>query len=435
MDWDFKLLQEWDDKICKLAEDHGLDWFPINYEVCDYFSMIGHMSYHGMPTHFGHWSYGKSFERTRQMYNLGMEGLPYELIINSNPSIAYLMRENPAYLQILIMAHCVGHSDFFKNNRMFRNTRPDTVITRFRNAKKRIQSYVEDHTIGIEQVEAIIDAAQAIQFQTDRYGKISPTKEELRKKYTDLIKNDETGEYIDFDINKTPLEPEYDLLGFICENSKNLPDWAKDIIEIIRDESSYFIPQIQTKIMNEGWASYWHYTLMNEMKLPDEWHIPFIKTHNQVIRPHVGGLNPYHLGFEIFQDIKKRYGMDECFIARESSHDVAFIRQYLTRDLCEKLGLFSFSHRRKSGYVIDHVSDDYGWEEVKKVLSKNIGTNNIPIIYADEIENNGCLVIRHEHDGRDLDLEHAEKVVQHVSTLWGAPAKLFTNIEGELWEI
>ena len=137
----------------------------------------------------------------------------------------------------------------------------------------------------------------------------------------------------------------------------------------------------------------------------------------------------------IFQDIKERLGIEECFIARESCHDVSFIRQYLTRDLCEQLGLFTFSHKRKTGYTIDDVSDDYGWEEVKKVLSNSIGTNNIPVIYADEVEENNTLVIRHEHDGRDLDLEHAEKVVNHVSTLWGGHAKLFTEIEGELWEI
>ena len=115
--WTVDQLKEWDEKICKMAKSYGLDWYPIGYEICDYYEMIGNMSYHGMPSHYQHWSYGKSFERTHQMYNLGSEGLPYELIINSNPSIAYLMKENPLYLQILIMCHCVGHSDFFKNNR------------------------------------------------------------------------------------------------------------------------------------------------------------------------------------------------------------------------------------------------------------------------------------------------------------------------------
>lgn len=433
MNWDFKTLKEWDDNIIDLARKRGLDWFPITYEVCDYFSMIGHMSYHGMPTHYGHWSYGKSFERTHTMYNLGMEGLPYELIINSNPSIAYLMRENPLYLQVLIMAHCVGHSDFFKNNRMFKNTRPESVVARFRNAKKRIQSYVEDPTIGIEEVEEVIDACQAISFQTYRYGQKRNTHEELVQKYSQKIKEDEDGEYFDFDINRAPLEPDYDILGFISEHGK-LPAWKKDIIEIIRDESRYFIPQIQTKIMNEGWASYWHYTLLHELELPSKMHLPFIKMHNQVIRPHIGGLNPYHMGFTIFKDIEERYGLDECFIARETSHDVAFVRQYLTHDLSEKLGLFSYSAKKKEGYTIDEIYDEDGWDIVKKDLIHNIGTNGIPVIYVDEVED-GVLVLRHEHDGRDLELGHAEAVVNHVNSLWHGGAKLYTILEEELWEI
>mgnify|MGYP001294165420 CR=1 FL=1 len=433
MDWDFETLKEWDDKICELALKRGLDWFPISYEVCDYFSMIGHMSYHGMPTHYGHWSYGKAFERTHTMYNMGMEGLPYELIINSNPSIAYLMRENPLYLQILIMAHCVGHSDFFKNNRMFSQTRPDSVVPRFRNAKKRIQSYVEDPTIGIEEVEEVLDAAHAISFQTYRYGQKRLSKDDLVKKYSKKIKKDDEGEYENFDINRVPLEPDYDILGFISEYG-NLPEWKKDIIEIVRDEARYFIPQIQTKIMNEGWASYWHYTLLHELNLDSDMHLPFIKMHNQVIRPHVGGLNPYHMGFVIFKDIEERFGINECFVARETGHDVSFIRQYLTRELCEDLGLFSFSDKGKPGITIDEIYDDDGWENVKSSLITNIGTNGIPVIYVDELEG-GFLVLRHEHDGRDLDLGHAENVVNHINTLWPEGAKMYTILEEELWEI
>ena len=167
-DWTLKDLEKWDDKICKIAESYNLDWFPVNYEICDYYEMIGHMSYHGLPSHYPHWSYGKSFERTHQMYNFGIEGLPYELIINSNPSIAYLMRENPLYLQILIMSHCVGHSDFFKNNRSFSNTRPSTAVPRFRNAKKRIQGYIENPNIGLKKVESFLDCLHTIKYQTER---------------------------------------------------------------------------------------------------------------------------------------------------------------------------------------------------------------------------------------------------------------------------
>ena len=434
MDWDFKTLEEWDEKIQNLASDHGLDWYPITYEVCDYYSMIGHMSYHGMPTHYGHWSYGKAFERTHTMYNMGASGLPYELIINSNPSIAYLMRENPLYLQVLIMAHCVGHSDFFKNNRMFKDTRPESVVARFRNAKKRIQSYVEDHTIGIDEVEEALDAAHAIQFQTYRYGQHRHSKKELHDKYTRLVKADEDDEYINFDMSKQPLEPDYDILGFIVEYSHDLPEWKKDIIEIVRDESKYFIPQMQTKIMNEGWASYWHYKLLHDLELPGKSHLPFIKTHNQVIRPHVGSLNPYHIGFKIFEDIEKNLGIEECFVARESGHDVSFLRQHLTRELCEDLGLFTYSEKSKDGITIDEISDEEGWKTVKKDLLTNVGTNAIPVIYVDEIEDS-TLILRHEHDSRDLDLNYSEAVVSHIGKLWPAGVKLYTIIEEELWEI
>ena len=168
-DWNLNDLEEWDDKICEIALKHGLDWYPITYETCDYYEMLGNMSYHGMPTHYGHWSYGKSFEIQHSQYQGGVTGLPYELIINSDPCISYLMRENPLYLQILIMAHCVGHSDFFKQNRMFMHTDADTIVPRMRNAKKRIQKYVEDPWIGIDEVEKVIDACQAVSYQVPRH--------------------------------------------------------------------------------------------------------------------------------------------------------------------------------------------------------------------------------------------------------------------------
>tara|TARA_E500000331_G_scaffold353243_1_gene403517 strand:- start:2094 stop:3404 length:1311 start_codon:yes stop_codon:yes gene_type:complete len=432
-DWNAKFLTEWDDKIIDLAQSEGLDWFPINYEICDYYSMIGHMSYHGMPSHYGHWSHGKQFEVTHQKYNMGQEGLPYELIINSDPSIAYLMRENPAYLQLLIMCHCVGHSDFFKNNRMFKDTRAETVIQRFRNGKKRIQKYVENPNIGIEKVERIIDACHAVQFQTDRYPFMKKTEKQIRQKYVNLINNDDEGMYDDFDINKVPLEPNYDVLEFIT-NHANLEPWAQDIIEICRDQAKYFIPQIQTKIMNEGWASFWHYRLMHKLELPQEFHIPFLKSHNQVVRPHIGGLNPYHLGFEMFLRIEERYGLEECFLARETAHDVSFLRQYLTQEDCYDLGLFSYS-RKKDQYEISDISDDAGWKTVRDNLIGQVGTNGIPVIYVDDVEEGNVLVLRHDHDGRDIDLTHADEVVLHISHLWGDVVKLYTEVEGDLWEI
>jgi stage V sporulation protein R len=432
MDYKLTDLEEWDEKICAIAKGHGLDWYEIEYEFIDFFSMIGAMAFHGLPSHFNHWSFGKSFERTHQMYNLGMEGLPYELIINSNPSVAYMMRENPLYLQILIMAHCVGHSDFFRNNRTFQGTRPDTIVGRCRAAKKRFQDYVEDPSIGIDKVEAVIDACHAVQFQIQRPGMRRRTRDEVIEEHKARLKADP--ELPDIDTTRNPLEPDYDILGFISENAK-LPSWKRDIIDVCRDEGRYFWPQIQTKIMNEGWASYWHYTILHELDLPPELHVAFIKSHNQVIRPHIGGINPYHLGFHLFQRIKERMGMDECFIAREVHNDASFLRQYLRQEDCEDLNLFSYSRKRSGDVSVDDVSDEEGWEEVRSNLVKQVGGGSIPVLYVDEARRNGNLVLGHEHDGRDLELSETKSTLEHLGYLWDDKVILNTIVDGKLHRV
>ena len=425
MDWNFELLEEWDDKISSLAKEKGLDWFPITYEVCDYFSMIGHMSYHGMPSHYGHWSYGKSFEIQHSQYQHGVTGLPYELIINSDPCISYLMRENPLYLQILIMAHCVGHSDFFKNNRMFSHTRAGTVVPRMRNAKKRIQKYVEDPWIGIEKVESVIDACQAISYQVPRHPVDYGSLKELYDKKHALSENRE---------QTIPPAPEYDLLGFILDFANIKEEWKKDIISVVRDEAYYFMPQIRTKVMNEGWACFWHYKILHELNLDQSYHIPFLKSHNQVVRPHVGRINPYNIGFHLFNKINERHGLKECFIAREVHNDESFLRQYLTREDCEELNLFAFSPKGDAT-IIDEVSDEDGWKPIKERLITQVGANSIPTIYVDSIEDNHTLVLHHDHDGRDLQIQYAEHVLEHCKHLWGSEVQLITMVDDAPYEI
>ena len=175
-DWSVETLQEWDKKICESGKKFGLDWYPIDYEIIDYHEMIGAMAYTGLPTHYRHWSFGKSFEQTHTRYHLGMEGLPYEMIINSNPSIAYLMKENPLSTHLLTMSHCLGHSDFFKHNRMFKHTDADNILVRFKSAAKRINKYMEDPSIGIDKVERILDAAHAVKYQVQR----TPERRDVR---------------------------------------------------------------------------------------------------------------------------------------------------------------------------------------------------------------------------------------------------------------
>ena len=432
--WNLEDLNKWDDKICKIAEKYNLDWHQINYEVCDYYEMMGHMSYHGVPSHYNHWSYGKSFERTHQLYNAGIEGLPYELIINSNPSIAYLMKENPLHLQILIMAHCVGHSDFFKNNRAFKNTRPDTVVSRFRNAKKRIQGYIEDPNIGIDHVETFLDALHTIRLQTERNQIKRLSRKEIKQKYINIINNDPGGKYKNFDLDRDLLEPDYDLLGFLIDYGTHFKDWQIDILNIVKDESHYFIPQIKTKIMNEGWACFWHYKILNELDLPQECHIPFLKSHNQVVRPHLGKINPYHLGFSLFKKSENDLGIDECFFIREIHEDESFIRCHLDFDACRDLNLFTYSTKKK-GITIDDVSDEESWKTVRDDLIKNVGLNSIPRVFVSDISTSGDLILEHNHDGRDLELDYAEEVVRKIQTIWPKDVKFFTIIEEEPWEI
>ena len=434
-----KDLSEWDDKICEIARGYGLDWFDINYEICDYYEMIGHMSYHGMPSHYNHWSYGKTFERTHLNYNMGQSGLPYEMIINSNPSIAYLMMQNPLYLQILIMAHCVGHSDFFKNNRCFKDTDPDHVVSRMRNAKKRIQGYIEDPSIGQEKVESFLDSLHAIKYQTNRYGIPRQTRDEIKtleiKRFNAYKKK---GLLLDYDELETRrlLKPDHDMLSFFTEYYPDkFSNWQLDLFEIVKQDSWYFMPQIQTKILNEGWASFWHYKILHDLKLPDSMHLPFLKMHNAVVRPHLGGVNPYHVGFYIFQKMEREHGLERCFEIRDNHDDVAALRMLLDEEDFRELNFFAYENKKDGSAVVTEVTDHDDWKTVRNEMIVNTGINMIPHIYVDRVDSDGTLVLKHEHDGRDLDLDYADKVMDHVRTMWDKEVKLFTIIEEEVWEI
>ncbi len=435
-DWSIDELQKWDDKICVLGESLGLDWYPIEYEICDYKEMMGHMAYTGLPTHYRHWSYGKSFDRIQTQYNLGMSGLPYEMIINSNPSISYLMTENPMPTHILTMAHCVGHSDFFKNNRMFAETGADTAIDRFKSASKRVKKYMEDPTIGVDKVEKILDACHAIKFQVPRTPGIKRRNhKDLKEYYRKLIYNDTSGKFDNFDLNKIPLEPDTNLLSFLATHNRLLEDWERDLIRIVEQESLYLVPQACTKVMNEGWACMIHEKIINALGIPDEYFLSFIRLHNQVVRPHLGRVNPYHLGFKIFKYLEEKHGFAECLRIRETHNDETFLKTYLNEELCKELNLFSYSLDTKQGYNrITDVSVGEGWQTVRDDLIKNIGLNSVPVVIVKEMKKDGTLVLVHEHDGRDLELSEANKVFQYINDLWHGEIRFTTVIEEDPWE-
>ncbi len=432
-DWTEADLLHWDEKILRIAEDLGLDWHPIDYEIIDYQEMLGAMAYVGLPTHYRHWSYGKEYERTHTLYNMGQTGLPYEMIINSNPSIAYLMRENALYIHVLTMAHCVGHSDFFKNNRMFKDTNPDNIIDSFKSAAKYVRKLIEDPSIGIERVENILDAAHSIKYQVPRFPCIKyKSRDELLA--LEKLKMIENPNYTP-DLSKVPLAPEYNLLRFIAEHSKGLEEWERNLILIVEESSKYFIPQAFTKVMNEGWACTIHYKIVNELNLPDSLHLPFIKLHNQVIRPHLGQVNPYHLGYKLFEHLIEKLGFEEAMSMRATHNDITFLRCYADEEFLKSMNYFSYSFKKdKKAITIDDVSDEEGWEKVRDELINNVGLNRIPVVYVEAIEDNNTLSLAHEHDGRDLDLAYARKVYEHIETLWGDEVRLVSQIEDEKWE-
>ncbi len=431
--WTTEDLLHWDEKIIRIAEDLGLDWYPIDYEIIDYQEMLGAMAYTGLPTHYRHWSYGKEYERTHTLYNMGQTGLPYEMIINSNPSIAYLMRENPLHTHILTMAHCIGHSDFFKNNRMFADTNPNNIIDSFKSAAKYVKQLIEDPSIGISKVENILDAAHSIKYQVPRYPGIKyKTHQELLDLEQHKMNHEPT--YV-ANLEKVPLQPEYNLLRFIAEHSKHLKEWERNLILIVEESSKYFIPQALTKIMNEGWACTIHYKILNELNLSENLYLPFIKLHNQVIRPHLGQLNPYHLGFKLFEKLIKEKGFDDAKLYSAIHNDITFLRCYLDEEFMQEMNYFSYSFKKdKKSITIDDISDNVGWELVRDELINNIGLNRIPVVYVDEVEKNNKLSLIHEHDGRDLDLSYAKKVYDNINTLWGDEVQLVSLVENEIWE-
>lgn len=453
--YDCHELEYWDARIREAVAEYGLDCYAQEFEICDHNQMLGYMAYSGMPSHYPHWSYGKAFEKLKTLYDYGVSGLPYEMVINSNPALAYLMRDNSLLLQILTIAHVYAHNDFFKNNLTFRTTRPEYTISSFKAHATRMRRYLEDPSIGLEKVEAVLDAAHALAFQCRRnlaVHKVSP--EEARRAALEAAEPPpdpfqrihRLPSYTEPDLRKVPLIPDEDLLLFIRDHNPYLAEWERDLLTIVHEEAQYFIPQIETKIMNEGWASYWHKQILERLDLPEDLQLEFLVRHNQVVRPHEGGLNPYHLGLRIWEDIAARNGgtggsapagsetagRDAMFRVRESDRDTAFLRRHLTEDLMRELDLFQYQ-AKGDDLVISRVSDEDGWQEVKNTLIANVGMNAIPVIRVEDGDSGGkrTLYLMHVHDGRDLHPEYAEKTLAFVAQLWQREVALETTIGGK----
>ena len=436
MEYVLKDLMEWNEAIESKAKELGLNFYPQEFEIIGFNEMLGYEAYVGMPSRYPHWSFGKSYEKNKTLYSFDLTGLPYEMVINSNPCLAYLMRENTLPLQILTIAHVYGHNDFFKNNRLFKEgTRAKLALEMFKLDGEIIREYINAPGIGYEKVERILDAAHAIRYNIGRViGRKEMTDEEIRKnRIDDYKKAIENKSILDMDmvieepiLDKIPLEPYDDVVGFIIKYGK-LEEWEKDIVRIVKRETEYFMPQIETKTMNEGWASYWHYNILKSLDLPEGLHFEFLKRHNDVVAPILGGLNPYYVGFKMFEDIERRYGKDKIFEVRSMERDASFIRRYLTQELCEELNLFQYG-KKSFDYVIEEVSDEDGWKEIRDNLAFTAGLGSIPYIRVIDLNTRDLtLTLEHVYDGRELEATYAKETLKYVQQLWGYKVRLLTK--------
>lgn len=438
------------EEITEIAESFGLDFYPMRYEICPA-DIIYTFGAYGMPTRFTHWSFGKQFHKMKLQYDLGLSQI-YELVINSNPCYAFLLDTNTLVQNKMIVAHVLAHCDFFKNNIRFSNTRRDMVESMTTTAE-RIASY--EMRYGKDEVERFIDAVLSIQEHVDpSLMRTEPSDEsaedEVLKKretpYDDLWALDGKLDQVPKEMKKRkkfPPRPEKDLLYFIEQHSRELDDWQRDVLTMLREEMLYFWPQLETKIMNEGWASYWHQQIMRELDLTTDELIEYASLNAGVLQPSRTSVNPYYLGIKIFQDIEERYnnptkemkergvkpgsGREKIFEVREIESDISFIRNYLTKEIVEREDLYLFEKKGR-----DYRISTKEYEMVRDQLISvrvNGGFPYITVVDGD-YKRNGELYLVHGYEGIELDLPYLEHVLPYIYQLWGRAVHFETVAEG-----
>jgi stage V sporulation protein R len=440
------------DQITEIAEGFGLDFYPMRYEICPA-DIIYTFGAYGMPTRFSHWSFGKQFHKMKLHYDLGLSKI-YELVINSDPCYAFLLDSNALIQNKLIVAHVLAHCDFFKNNCRFGNTKRDMVESMAATAE-RVAHY--EHVHGKKEVEEFLNAVLAIQEHIDpslMRPKLAYHLEEEEVEdtpaatpYDDLWSLDKRNAPKKHTVKrkkKFPPNPEKDILLFIEQYSRELEDWQRDILTMMREEMLYFWPQLETKIMNEGWASYWHGRILREMDLTSDEVVEFAKLNAGVVQPSKTSINPYYLGFKMFEDIEERWnnpseemkrlgvkpgsGREKMFEVREIESDISFLRNYLTKDLVMREDMYLFQKQGKDYKVVDK-----GWEQVRDQLVNMRVNGGFPYITVNDGDymRNGELYLKHWYEGIELDLKYLEKVMPYIYQMWGRTVHMESVIESK----
>jgi stage V sporulation protein R len=457
-------LERWIEIIWDKARELGLDPYPTHFEVVPQ-HIIYEFGAYGLPARFSHWTFGRDYHRQKTSYEYGLSKI-YEIVFNTDPTQAFLVEDNSMLSHKFVCAHVLGHSDFFKRNVYFQHT-DRRMIEQVRLHAERIREYEQQY--GPLEVESFLDCVLSIEEHFD------PTAPLFRRKTTeeyavDRIKATEAPatQYDDLwniggrterpkpKARKIPEEPEKDLLRFLIEYSPELAEWQRDIIEMIREEMIYFLPQMRTKIMNEGWASMWHERILESLDLKSEEIWEFRRLHSSVLSP--GSrmqMNPYYVGFQILKDIKRRWdgesypdeieetdwmgrvikrpeglGDAKLFEVIEQDSDVTFLRQYLTDHLTKKLDLYTYKQQEVDGEQM-WVVQDTDWRRVRDALTDSMTNFGQPILLVEDADykRHGELYIRHAFDGKQLDVEYARRTLRNIHRLWGRPVHLETIVD------
>ena len=471
-EWTFDLISRYEEEIGKIAQEYGLDTYPNQIEVITAEQMMDAYSSVGMPLGYHHWSFGKQFMNTEQRYRRGQMGLAYEIVINSNPCISYLMEENTMTMQALVIAHAAyGHNSFFKNNYLFKSwTNADAIIDYLLFARNFIGEC--ENRYGEEAVELTLDSCHALMnYGVDRYhrpSKLSAFEERERQI--------EREEYLQSQINDLwrtiptrekkketrkqnfPSEPQENLLYFIEKNAPLLEPWQREVVRIVRKIAQYFYPQRQTQVMNEGWATFWHYTILNTLYdrglVNDGFIMEFLQSHTSVVyqppfnSPYYSGINPYALGFSMMSDIRRicenpteedRYWLPDIAgsdwietldFAMRHFKDESFIQQYLSPKVIRDMKLFSvLDDDKKLKLEVTAIHNEDGYKAIRKTLADQYNlSKREPNIQVYNVDRDGdrSLTLRYYRQDRKPLHKSMHEVLKHVSRLWGFTVRLET---------
>jgi stage V sporulation protein R len=466
-DWTFELIERYHEVIRQTADRFGLDTYPNQLEIISAEQMMDAYASVGMPVNYRHWSYGKQFLATERRYRRGHMGLAYEIVINANPCISYLMEENTTAMQALVIAHAAyGHNSFFKGNYLFRMwTDASSIIDYLVYARGYVSECEERH--GLEEVEAVLDSCHALaNHGVDRYRR--PAKRSLAREVTEHEERERHAQQQVNELWRTlplrdekdggpqaaerfPKEPQENLLYFIEKNAPLLEPWQREIVRIVRKVAQYFYPQRQTQVMNEGWATFWHHKLLNT--LYDDGHLSngmmleWMTLHTNVIfqpppgHPAYSGINPYSLGFAIYSDIKRicddPNDEDRAWFpdwagapwlptldhAMRNFKDESFISQFLSPRLIREMRLFSIhDDEARSELEVSAIHDDAGYQNLRQSLSRqyDLGTREPSLqVWNVNLRGDRSMTLRHtQYQDRPL-ADNAQEMLKHVARLWG----------------